>query len=359
MPNRGILPEFIARALCGATPVFISAVVLVASASGSLDAQDTLKARPSLVPPTPGIQATQPGAGAQTTVSAITPTRPPADSVRPFLVFRPRDESWFVVASRGKRMLLDIGRVDVEVRKDSALAQAFREVAAQQSPVPVGTRFTVRGPWGVEEVQATGIDSWNGRIVLVLQGSAAMDSAAQGKATVSATAVRLPEPVKGAAVRPPIEAVQNTRCNRTPIGGVYGERVRVLRDSLDQAMRAAGMPIYERLAKRVTTSHSVVSGCFGSARALLAVSLRAGNAEWTRERVVLVDTLGHAVPLAVADLRFRVHDLLHAADFDGDGLDDVAAVGRTYRAGGTTLLRFDAEKKRLVRLAAGFVWEDM
>lgn len=339
--------------------MFTSVVVLVASAFGSLDAQDTLKAPPSLVPPAPGIQATKSAASATSKVSAIVPTRAPADSVRPFLVFRPRDESWFVVASRGKRMLLDIGRVDVEVRKDSALAQAFREVAAQQSPVPVGTRFTVRGPWGVEEVQATGVDSWNGRIVLVVQGSAAMDSAAQGKATVHATAVRLPEAAKGTPVRPAIEAVQRARCDRTPIGGVYAERVRVLRDSIDQSLRAGGLPIYERLAKRVTTSHSVVTGCFGSARAVLAVSLRAGNAEWTRERIVLVDTLGHAVPLAVADLRFRVHDLLHAADFDGDGLDDVAAVGRTYRAGGTTLLRFDAEKKRLVRLAAGFVWEDL
>lgn len=359
MPNQGILPKSIARARRGATPVFTSAVVLLTSAATALDAQDTTKARTSLVPPTPGIQATQSGASAQGTVSAVTPTRAPADSVRPYLVFRPRDESWFVVASRGKRMLLDIGRVDVEVRKDSALAQAFREVAAQQSPVPVGTRFTLRGPWGVEDVQATGVDTWNGRIVLVLQGSAAMDSAAQGKATVSASAVRLPEPAKGTALRPPLEPVQRNRCDRTPISGVYAERVRVLRDSLDQSLREAGMPIYERLAKRVTTSHSVVTGCFGSARALLAVSLRAGNAEWTRERVVLVDTLGHAVPLAVADLRFRVHDLLHAADFDGDGLDDVAAVGRTHRAGGTTLLKFDAEKKRLVRLAAGFVWEDM
>lgn len=286
-------------------------------------------------------------------------TASPSDSVRPFLVFRPRGESWFVVASRGKRMLLDIGRVDLEVRKDSALAQAFREVAAEMSPVPVGTRFALRGPWGSEEVRATGVDTWNGRIVLVVQGSATMDSAAQGRATVVASAVRLADPEPGAVTRPPLEDVKVERCRRAPLSGVYADRVKVLRDSLDQALRAQGMPIYERLAKRVTTSHSVVTGCFGAARALLAVSLRAGNAEWTRERIVLVDTLGHAQPLAVDDLRFRVHDLLHAADFDGDGIDDVAAVGRTHRAGGTTMLKYEVAKKRLTRLAAGFVWEDM
>jgi len=53
-----------------------------------------------------------------------------------------------------------------------------------------------------------------------------------------------------------------------------------------------------------------------------------------------------------------VHDLLHALDADGDGVDDIAAVGRTMLAGGTTILRYDTATKRLVRLAAGFSWEN-
>lgn len=292
---------------------------------------------------------------------AVTP-----DSVRPYLVFAPARESWFVAASRGKRMLLDIGRVDLEVRKDSAVAAAYRQAVAAASPVKVGTRFTLRAPWGAEQVEATAIDTWNGRIVLVLRGSAQMDSAAQGKAPVAASAERLPaKPAAGAGAGAGTGAGNGAGaladiapCVRAPIEGIYRDRVKVVRDSLEQALRLLPPPTYERLAKRVTAHSSQVSGCFGDARVVLAVSLRAGATEWARERVVLVDTLGQVRPLAVEDLRFKAHDLLHALDADGDGLDDVAAVGRAERAGGTTLLRYDAAKKKLVRLTAGFVWED-
>ena len=273
-----------------------------------------------------------------------------ADSVRPYLVFAPAHESWFVVASRGKRMLLDIGRVDLEVRKDSALALAYREAAAAASPVPVGATFTVRGPWGTEQVRATALDSWNGRIVLVLRGSPAMDSAAQAKAPVAASAFRPPLTRTAAGAAP---------CVRTPLTDPLAARVQVLRDSIERTLRALGPPPYERLAQRVTASSSHVVGCFGTARVALAVSLRAGATEWVRERIVLVDALGHAQAVAVEDLRFKVHDLLHAVDADGDGTDDLAAVGRAHRAGGTTLLRYDERKKKLVRLAAGFMWEEL
>lgn len=296
------------------------------------------------------------------------------DSVRPYLVFAPARESWFVAASRGKRMLLDIGRVDLEVRKDSAVAAAYRQAVTAASPVQVGTRFTLRAPWGAEEVEATAVDTWNGRIVLVLRGSAQMDSAAQGKAAVAASAERERPPAGGtrlngspravpapvSPVAPPTRATAAgvAPCVRAPVEGIYRDRVKVVRDSLERALRLLPPPTYERLARRVTAHSSQVTGCFGDARVALAVSLRAGATEWARERVVLVDTLGHVKPLAVEDLRFKAHDLLHALDADGDGLDDVAAVGRAERAGGTTLLRYDAAKKRLVRLTAGFVWED-
>lgn len=300
--------------------------------------------------------------------SAQTSGRTGVDSVRPYLVFAPARETWFVAASRGKRMLLDIGRVDLEVRRDSALAAAYREAAAAASPVPVGSSFTLRAPWGTERVTATGVDTWNGRIVLVLRGSAAMDSAAQAKATVAASAFRESGAPRGGArpgepgdVTPPVTMGPDgtAPCVRNPIDGALAARVRVLRDSLEQVLRAAGLPPYERLAKRVTVSASQTVGCFGASRVALAVSLRAGATEWTRERIVFVDTLGRAQAVAVEDFRFRVHDLLHAVDVDGDGIDDLAAVGRAHRAGGTTLLRYDEKKKKLVRLAAGFVWEDL
>ena len=298
--------------------------------------------------------------------SAQAGVRVSADSVRPYLVFAPARESWFVVASRGKRMLLDIGRVDLEVRKDSAVALAYREAAAAASPVSVGTTFTVRGPWGTEQARATALDTWNGRIVLVLSGSPAMDSAAQAKAPVTASAFRAgkgtPTPVAAdAGVLPPLTmtAAGTAPCVRLPLTGALATRVKTLRDSIERTLRALGPPPFARLATRVTASSSQVVGCFATARVALAVSLRAGATEWVRERIVLVDTLGRAQTVAVEDLRFKVHDLLHAVDADGDGIDDIAAVGRAHRAGGTTLLRYDERKKKLVRLAVGFVWEDL
>lgn len=317
-------------------------------------------------------------AGAQDAPSVAEPQAPQpslADSVRPYLVFVPTGESWFVVASRAKRMLLDIGRVDLEVRRDSALAQAYREVAAARSPVPVGTEFTLRAPWGAERVRATGVDTWNGRIVLLLAGSARLDSAAQERTPVTATAHRavtgrpLPVPrtptpaarTAGAAVLPPPVMPGNVTtpaCDRAPAEGAYAARVDAVRDSLEAVLRAEGLPIYERLARRVTAASSRIPGCFGEARMMLAVSLRAAANEWTRERIVLVHPDGRVQPLRVQDLRFRVHDLLHALDGDGDGVDDVAAVGRAHLAGGTTVLRYDPKEQRLVRIAAGFSWED-
>lgn len=301
-------------------------------------------------------QATQPGAD----VAAQPGNQPRAltDSVRPFLVFAPRDEMWFVVASRGKRMLLDIGRVDLEVRRDSALALAYRETVAAMTPVPVGSSFILRAPWGTERVRARAVDTWNGRIVLVLEGSTAMDSAAQSPDAVTASA-ELERPARGVTIPAPTPIpTMNPSCDRAPVMGIYAERVRVVRDSLEGALRADGMPIYERLARRVTVSSSQVTGCFGTARVLLAVSLRAASAEWTRERMVLVDTLGIVVPLTVEDFRFRAHDLLHAVDADGDGTDDVAAIGRAFLSGGTTVLRYVPREQRFVRVAAGFSWEN-
>ena len=296
-----------------------------------------------------------PGEGA----AQITP-----DSIRPYLVFRPVDESWFVAANRGKRMLLDIGRVDLEVRKDSAVAAAYRAAVAERAPIPVGTTFQLRGPWGSEMVTAQGVDTWNGRIVLVLQGSVAMDSLAQRTATVVASAARLAGPGSAGTAPSATSAAANASkpiaspCAREPLTPDEKKRVVVVRDSLVKVLRAAGLPPYPRLASRVTSESSEVTGCFDRARIALAVSLRTSTLEWTRQRLVLIDAKGAVRAVPVEDFRLKVHDLLHALDADGDGLDDLAAIGRAERGGATSILRYDRAARRFTRLASGFAWED-
>ena len=267
------------------------------------------------------------------------------DSIRPYLVFRPVDESWFVAANRGKRMLLDIGRVDLEVRKDSAVAAAYRSAVAERSPIVVGTTFQLRGSWGSETVTAQAVDTWNGRIVLVLQGSAVMDSLAQRTATVVASAAT----AKGSVA---------TSCARQPLTSAEKQRVQVVHDSLVKVLRAAGLPPYPRLASRVTSASSEVAGCFDRAKIALVVSLRTPTLEWTRQRLVLIDARGAVRAVPMEDFRLKVHDLLHALDADGDGLDDLAAIGRTERGGATSILRYDRAARRFTRLASGFAWED-
>lgn len=295
------------------------------------------------------------GLGSHDAAAQITP-----DSIRPYLVFRPVDESWFVAANRGKRMLLDIGRVDLEVRKDSAVAAVYRAAVAERAPVPVGTTFQLHGPWGSETVTAQGVDSWNGRIVLVLQGSAEMDSLAQRTATVVASAARLAGPrATGAAPSAPSAPKPiASPCVREALTPDQKKRVQVVRDSLVKVLRATGLPPYPRLASQVTSASSEVAGCFDRATIALAVSLRTPTLEWARQRLVLIDAKGAVRAVPVEDFRLKVHDLLHALDADGDGLDDLAAIGRTERGGGTSILRYDRTARRFTRLASGFAWED-
>ncbi|HVT41099.1 MAG TPA: hypothetical protein VHE78_18830 [Gemmatimonadaceae bacterium] len=125
-----------------------------------------------------------------------------------------------------------------------------------------------------------------------------------------------------------------------------------------QELRTGPQPPYERLQRKLSFASSQVVGCFGAARVALSVSLKAGNTEWVRERIVLIDTLGKVTSLRVTDYRFRAHELLVAFDADGDGIDDIATRATAERAGATTVLSLDLKTRRLTRLVAGFAWED-
>ena len=297
---------------------------------------------------------------------------PSADSIAPYLVFAPTGERQFVAAVRNTQWLLDVGRMDLDVRKDSAKARAFREAAPVLSPVAPRAVFRLWWAKGAEDVVVDSFTVYNGRIVMKVFGSAALDSAARAKGSPTAFAVRADSatPPVATACELRVEPDSATLAALTPeerraqvawqksADSAYAARVAFVRDSLDAELRA-NPPPYERLQRRMKTSSSQVRGCFGAARRALVVSVRAGDAEWVRERLVLIAPDGMVTPLRVDDLRFRAHDLLIALDADGDGVDDLAVKGTTHRAGGTAILRVDLAKKLAERLAAGFVWETL
>lgn len=247
---------------------------------------------------------------------------------------------------------MDIGRVDTEVRRDSSRAAAYREAVTKRTSVPIGARFRLHTSWGVEDVTASAVDTWNGRIVLRLTGSPRLDSAASGKATVIATAERSDN------IASPVTTGADGCVRGTPFEPTLAARVTQVRDSLVQELRTGPQPAYERLQRKMSIATSHVAGCFGAARAALAVSLKAGNVEWVREKIVLIEPGGKVTAIKMNDFRFRAHDLLLAFDADGDGVDDLATRATTERAGATTVLVLDLKAKKLTRLTAGFAWED-
>jgi hypothetical protein len=298
---------------------------------------------------------------------------PAADSIAPFLVFAPTEERALVAAVRNKQWLLDVGRMDLDIRKDSAKARAFREAAPVLSPVAPHSTLRLQWARGAEDVVVDSFAVYNGRIVMRVLGSPALDSAARGKGTFVALAARSdsaaapiattcelriePDSAARAALTAltPAERKAQSAARKTA-DSAYDARVAFVRDSLEAELRKERPP-YERLQRRIRAVSTQVRGCFGAARRALVVSLRAGDAEWVRERLVLIAPDGTVTALHVEDLRFRAHDLLTAFDADGDGVDDLAVKGATQRAGGTAILRVDPVKKRAERLAAGFSWE--
>ena len=269
-----------------------------------------------------------------------------AESLSTRLVFAPANQSWFLAASRGKRLLIDLGRVDAEVTKDAGRAAAFREAVERLSPVPVGSRFRLHGTWGADDAVVTGFDSWNGRIVATVRTSPTVEGLAARTAPFVVAAQRTDSAAESAP----------ESCERTPLSPELVVRADSIRDSIETELRLADAQLPERLATSVKVQHTRIVGCFGIGRAMLIASLRAGGNEHLRERYVVLDESGKAHPLRSNLLRFRANDALYAFDADGDGIDDVAARGIDQRAGALTILRV-ADGRRLERLTSGFAWE--
>ena len=107
------------------------------------------------------------------------------------IVFAPSTIERFVVAARNKRLLLDLGRVDLETKQDAQQLALVRRVAARVGPLSRVTHVRVRGRWGEEVDSIAGYDVWNGRVVAVLTPSATADSLLKKNAPLVGVATRV------------------------------------------------------------------------------------------------------------------------------------------------------------------------
>ena len=271
---------------------------------------------------------------------------PLADSIAATLVFELKTQRNFLAASRAKRVLVDLGRVDAPL-KTPQRQRAFEEAVKVLSPVHIGDRFRLHGAWGQDDATVQSFDSWNGRIVGVLAATPHVDSLAKGKAPLVALAVRAD------SAAPPVA----DSCMRDSISAALNDRLSLLRDSLLTVLQNDTVKMAPRLMKTLHAQKAQAIGCFGKGRALLFVAQWAGDYDYYHQLAVLVDSTGKATPIRVNDLRFKVHESLGALDEDGDGIDDIAMRGRAPRIGGTVILRLDPVKRRLDYEAGGFAWE--
>src|SRR6185437_3322418 len=296
------------------TPVFLllaSCLVLVMSDCRNSGAEHSAPAAARTIRAFDSVSVRRIAVPVDTALRPLPPTRlsPLADSISGYMTFLARIQRVFVAASRAKRLLVDVGRV----------------AAKELSPLRMGDTVLLRGPWGAADATISGFEPWNGRITATLDLPPDVDSLAHEKETLVAVAM----PTDSATA-----PVADT-CSRAAPDPALAARVNAVRDSLTKLVQAdtAGWPPSAIKSERVHASQAM--GCFGPARVLLFVNASGDAAAFVRESAVLLDSAGAVIPLAVLDRRFRAHDAIRAFDADGDGVDDVAALGRADRVGGT------------------------
>jgi len=289
------------------------------------------------------------------------------------VVFAPRVTERFLVASRKKRLLVDIGRVDIP-KLDAEQLATLRRVSARTGPLSSVTHLKVRGSWGEETDSIVGYDVWNGRAVAVLAASPGTDSLLKANASLvgvatratgtDSTTVQPPAPVKppvaatvkqagaaaSAAAPPPI-------CVRDSLVPLMQVRVTAVRDSLLRWVSDSLRSPFIRFAKATTVRGEAVLGCFGSWRAIVVVNSRTPGFEWNEERTLLVAPDGKVQTARLRDLRLRAHESLLAFDADGDGVDELSARGLATRMGAQSIMKLDPTTRRFARFASGFAWE--
>lgn len=270
-----------------------------------------------------------------------------AETIAQTLVFFVNGQTWLTAAARRKRLVVDIGRVDARIRTPSD-RRAYEDAVRAESPLRIGDRLRIDGPWGSNDATISGFGEVNGRIVARLQLPAFVDSLARvGDDALVAVATRA-----DSATPPAVDS-----CTRDSVSSTLAARIAAVSDSLQQRLHRDTLRLSDRLRHSVWVHASHAIGCFGPARALVIATMASSGYDYVREAAVLVDDTGRVTPLRINALRFKTHEILSAFDADGDGVDDIAVKGRGDRVGGTAVLRLDPARRRLDFLTQGFAWE--
>jgi hypothetical protein len=319
--------------------------------------------------PEPAVLVTQQGdTGTSHHVTSKLPVLTDAEQrIADGVVFAPRMTERFLVASRKKRLLVDVGRVDI-AKLDADQLATLLLVSARMGPFAGTTHLHLRGSWGKETDSIVGYDVWNGRAVAVLAASPATDSLLKKNATLIGVATRAvaaapdtaetqaPAPVKQAGAATPATPAPPV-CVRDSIAPLLQDRVTTVRDSLLRWVTDSLHSPFIRFAKATTVRGEAALGCFGAWRAVVVVTSHTPGFEWNEERTLLVAPDGKVQTARLRDLRLRAHESLLAFDADGDGVDELSTRGLATRMGAQSILKLDPATRRFARFASGFAWE--
>jgi hypothetical protein len=362
-PSRLVLS--LSLALIGASACAKDRAPAARSATPPVEAPVTTVVQAANVVPASAPLVTQQGdTGAPHRVTPKLPTLTDAEQrIADGVVFAPRVTERFLVASRNKRLLVDVGRVDL-AKLDAEQLATLRRVSARTGPLSSVTHLRVRGSWGEETDSIVGYDVWNGRAVAVLAASSRADSLLKKNTSLVGMATRAastdtaaaPAPVTQAGAATPA-ATSTPICVRDSLAAQMQVRVTAVRDSLLRWVTDSLHSPFVRFAKATTVRGEAALGCFGSWRAVVVVTSRTPTFEWNEERALLVAPDGKVQTARLRDLRLRAHESLLAFDADGDGVDELSTRGLATRMGALSILKLDPATRRFARFASGFAWE--
>ena len=238
-------------------------------------------------------------------------------------VFAPLTQRWFIARVIDSALAMDIGRIDGGVGTTELARDAFARMVDSRSPIQRGMPFTVHTPTGSAGARVTDFRVSGRRIVALLD-------------------VPLPDSTDGAVPvewrgAPPVPI----RTASAPLCAA-GDTTAIL----------ASIAKYPAVPKKAV---SVLRGCFGDFRALIAVRPLEISPD-SVERVVFVRADGTTRSGKLRDLSYPLHELRSILDIDGDGVNEI--VVHSYRMSMDTwaALRM-TDSVSFARFASGFTVE--